>query len=514
MNYVPTSQCQSQASHSFLNFDHILASTNDQVVGLLSQSPCVASSPDPIEIDYKSVGKTIMTMLNSKQLEEELKDEQKKDVVNYVIMGSSGVGKSSTINNLIEDVRVDGKPLRAEVGHTGDSLTKDITPFRGTFLGRPCNLFDTPGFQDSHGLKDEFIMSMIMQKICCDTQTKQIDGFILVDSMQADRIYSELYIKRIETIFGKDALRKIVVLTTKGENDLLSVDEDSQKEYHVKKNEIATKIANLGVQNQPITWSNHKNLGPRIWGLKKGDLNYLNIQRLLVYSIFTSLGGPIESTQIDKVQNIYVDFEASVRKQIGITESFVEITGPECPTKWHESYEYKEYDPSVGTILASIFTLGIAAAFGINKKTIEVPSWTEYIATTEEITASIPMITGQNNTCQNITGVRYEKIGGDGSLKSHVIDYEHGKIIAKLTTTNSKPVRYRFYATVQTLSTDIDLKLRMMSRECISNVLIKEKGHTVEYRKPDEISEAAQQYLKTRCTDDIEALINAFRKTI
>ena len=292
----------------------------------------MSSSPDPIEIDYKSVGKTIQKMLNSKELMEELQDEHKKDALNFIIMGASGVGKSSTLNNLIENVTVDGKPSMAKVGNTGESMTKDITVFRGTLLGRPCNLFDTPGFQDSHGLKDEFIMSMIMQKICCDTPSKQIDGFILVDSMSADRIYSELYINRIATIFGQDALRKIVVLTTKGENDLLSIDEGSQKAYHVKKNEIATKNAKLGVNNQPITWSNNIKIGPLIWGLKKEDRNYLNIQRLLVKSMFTNLGGPIGCTQLDKLQNVYVDFEASVRKQIGIKESLVEMSGQKCQT--------------------------------------------------------------------------------------------------------------------------------------------------------------------------------------
>ena len=97
----------------------------------------MSSNVGPIEIDYKSVGKTILELLNGKKFKEELQDELKKDALNFIIMGASGVGKSSTLNNLIENVTVDGKPAMAKVGNTGESLTKDITVFRGTMLGQP-----------------------------------------------------------------------------------------------------------------------------------------------------------------------------------------------------------------------------------------------------------------------------------------------------------------------------------------------------------------------------------------
>jgi predicted GTPase len=103
-------------------------------------------------------------------------------------MGSSGAGKSSTINNLLENMNNE-----AAVGKKGNSETKTVTCFTGFIQGRAINLFDTPGFKDSHGLSDEYIMGLILQKICSETKTKTIDCFLIAESLVADRIYSSLY---------------------------------------------------------------------------------------------------------------------------------------------------------------------------------------------------------------------------------------------------------------------------------------------------------------------------------
>jgi len=463
-----------------------------------------------ININLHQMGSDALQLLSREEIKTKIMDDESKVALNFVIMGSSGVGKSSTLNNLIEDITVDGVPKRAEVGTKGQSMTKDIIKYCGKLLGRQCNLFDTPGFQDSHGLKDELIMSMIMQKICCETESKQIDGFILVDSMQADRIYSKLYIDRIKKVFGNDALRKIVVLTTKGENELLSRAKKSREGFHAKKREITGMIAELGVKNQPITWSNDFELGPAIWNLEEDDMiddeemkkTYLKIQRFIVKCVLDDLGGPISSDQLTQLQNVFIDFEASVREQIGIRETFIEMTGPKCMTKWHEPYEYQKYDPNVGSIMGSIFSLGISAACGANHTTVKVEGWTEYFDTSSPMSVSVPLF--GNQTMKNI---RYEKLGGDGYLKSHEVDYSKASITAELTTTGDKPVRYRFYAIVQSLPPDIDMKLRILSRDCIAQVIVKQDGQHYEYRNANEIYIAAQKYLETKHGSDLDQLI-------
>lgn len=453
-------------------------------------------------MNLHQMGSDALQLLARDDMKKEMKDDELKGPLNFIIMGSSGVGKSSTLNNLIEDITVDGVPKGAKVGTSGESMTKDITRYCGKLLGRQCNLFDTPGFQDSHGLKDELIMSMIMQKVCCDTESKQVDGFILVDSMQADRIYSQLYIERIKKVFGNDALRKIVVLATKGENDLLSRSKKSRERFHAKKRELTEKIAAMGVKNQPITWSNDVELGPQIWSLEEEDLTYLKIQRLIVKCVLDNLGGPISSSQLTQLQNVFIDFEASVRKQIGIMETSVEMTGPNCMTKWHEPYEYQKYDPNVGSIMGSIFSLGISAACGANHTTVKVDGWTQYFDTTSSMSVSIPLVGNQS-----LKDVRYEKVGGDGQLKSHAVDYSNAIITAELTTTRDNPVRYRFYASVQSLSPDIEKKLKILSRECIAQVIVKQEGQHNVYRNATEIDIAAEEYLSTKKGSDLDELI-------
>merc|ERR1712126_766207 len=136
---------------------------------------------------------------------------------------------------------------------------------------------------------------------------------------------------------------------------------------------------------------------------------------------------------------------------------------------------------------------GIAAACGVNQTTVKVEGWTEYFDTTSSISVSVPLVGSQT-----MKDVRYEKLGGDGQLKSHNVDYSTASITAELTTTRDKPVRYRFYAIVQNLSPDIEMKPRILSRECIAQVIVKQEGQHYVYRNASEISIAAQEYLNNK----------------
>ena len=143
------------------------------------------------------------------------KNKEKSIPLNIVVVGNSGMGKSTTVNNLLDEI--DG---RAEIGESGESCTKEVFKFVGSLCGRKINLYDTPGFADSHGMSNEYIMCLIMDKIIFSSPTRTIDAFIIVDSIGDSRSYSDKITKDIKTVFGPDAAKKIIILMTKGESSI------------------------------------------------------------------------------------------------------------------------------------------------------------------------------------------------------------------------------------------------------------------------------------------------------
>ena len=140
--------------------------------------------------------------------------------MNIVIVGPSGAGKSSTTNNLLEDMK-----RKANVGNTKNSCTKEVTRYESTLCGRRVNLLDTPGFNDTAGMTNEGIVAQILSEICSKTATKTVDCFLIADSLTSDRSSSGKTIEIIQKLFGDDAVRKVLVLMTKGESEIADEDE-------------------------------------------------------------------------------------------------------------------------------------------------------------------------------------------------------------------------------------------------------------------------------------------------
>ena len=57
---------------------------------------------------------------------------------NIVIIGPTGAGKSSTVNNMLENMQE-----VAQVGMSGESCTKVPKIYTGSMCGRKINLIDT-----------------------------------------------------------------------------------------------------------------------------------------------------------------------------------------------------------------------------------------------------------------------------------------------------------------------------------------------------------------------------------
>jgi len=65
-----------------------------------------------------------------------------ENVLNILLLGTSGSGKSSIINYIAN------APL-ADVGDSGSSCTKNNISYEVTFLDKKLRIFDTQGFNDT-----------------------------------------------------------------------------------------------------------------------------------------------------------------------------------------------------------------------------------------------------------------------------------------------------------------------------------------------------------------------------
>ena len=92
----------------------------------------------------------LQSLLNPARLGEfyEYISNHLKSSLSILIIGETGSGKSTLVNNLVgEDV--------AKVGGTTESETSDITLHTGKMRGVDVRIFDTPGLRDSRGEKKD-----------------------------------------------------------------------------------------------------------------------------------------------------------------------------------------------------------------------------------------------------------------------------------------------------------------------------------------------------------------------
>ena len=97
-----------------------------------------------------------------------------------------------------------------------------------------------------------------MLYIATEVPCSKIDAYVIVESLESDRSYLEKNLIALQTVFGKEACKKTIILLTKGEALL-----DNSKINKPKKNEVITKhddlvaIATKHGAPKPILWFNN-----------------------------------------------------------------------------------------------------------------------------------------------------------------------------------------------------------------------------------------------------------------
>ncbi|KDQ18737.1 hypothetical protein BOTBODRAFT_29113 [Botryobasidium botryosum FD-172 SS1] len=135
-------------------------------------------------------------------------------LVLIAIMGPTGTGKSSFINNI---VAIDGASMK--VGHRLKSCTVDVLPSPVFRLGgrRVC-LIDTPGFDDSSpNVSDTDILQNIADYLVAGYKAgRKLNGLIYLHRISDNRVggVNAKSMKMFRLLCGKDALKNVVLCTT------------------------------------------------------------------------------------------------------------------------------------------------------------------------------------------------------------------------------------------------------------------------------------------------------------
>ena len=94
-----------------------------------------------------------------------LNDRSKK--LNFLIIGQSGAGKSTTINRILDGCK-ETAPASAPGSVSTASVTKDPLLYNGFLYDRPCGIIDQAGFGDTEKLKDSEIMSRALMYVAME----------------------------------------------------------------------------------------------------------------------------------------------------------------------------------------------------------------------------------------------------------------------------------------------------------------------------------------------------------
>ncbi|MBN3960826.1 GTPase [Nostoc sp. NMS8] len=197
-------------------------------------------------IDYKAYPSFIDDLFS---LIKSLQKSRNKSFV-FLLVGRTGVGKSSTINSLM------GEPI-CNIGDY-DPTTMEVQSYEHEINGIKFTIIDTPGLCDNIPEKgnDQKYIELIRNKV------KQIDSLCFVTRLDDARVSTDEMrgIELISEAFTQDVWKYAVIIFTranKADNYVIDLQERTKRIQHEIANytgdEVASTIPSVAVDNKSQT---------------------------------------------------------------------------------------------------------------------------------------------------------------------------------------------------------------------------------------------------------------------